>query len=120
MRLPQRYAAAQSEFYKRTRRSGDGSDFSVGLCFRNEQSQGKRLSYGTIKKVSFIEPLPNDDEDDDDTDSYEETETEQEYVDNIDEAVAKEVFEHIEIEEKEKKRPSTDKEKGEQQQLEIF
>ena len=42
--------------------------------------------------MSFIEPLPYEDEEDDDTDSYEEMETEQECVDNIDEAVAKEVL----------------------------
>ncbi|HHU46856.1 MAG TPA: DNA gyrase/topoisomerase IV subunit A [Bacteroidales bacterium] len=109
-------------FYKKNKDEVEMEVISVSdfVSVMNIKAKGKRLSYGTIKKVSFIEPLPYEDEEDDDTDSYEEMETEQECVDNIDEAVAKEVFEHIEIEEKEKKKPSTDKEKGEQQQLEIF
>jgi len=109
-------------FYKKNKDEVEMEEISVSdfVSVMNIKAKGKRLSYGTIKKVSFIEPLPYEDEEVDDTDSYEETETEQEYVDNIDEAVAKEVFEHIVIEEKEKKKPSTEKEKGEQQQLEIF
>ncbi|HQA87075.1 MAG TPA: DNA gyrase/topoisomerase IV subunit A, partial [Bacteroidales bacterium] len=109
-------------FYKKNKDEVETEVISVSdfVSVMNIKAKGKRLSYGTIKKVSFIEPLPYEDEEDDDTDSYEETETEREYIDNIDEAVAKEVFEHIVIEEKEKKKPSTEKEKGEQQQLEIF
>ena len=82
------------------------------------KAKGKRLNFGTIKNVKFIDPLPYDEPEE----VEEETEVddvETEVVDNdIDMQVAKEIFDHAEegqTDGKEKKTPGEDK--GEQLSL---
>jgi topoisomerase-4 subunit A len=82
------------------------------------KAKGKRLNFGTIKNVKFIDPLPYD-EPEEVEEEAEVDDAETEVVDNdIDMQVAKEIFDHAEegqTDGKEKKTPGEDK--GEQLSL---
>ncbi|MCQ2284008.1 MAG: DNA gyrase/topoisomerase IV subunit A [Bacteroidales bacterium] len=79
----------------------------------SSKARGKRVAFNDIKSVSFIEPLPYDEpeeEEPEEEDLVEDSESE-----NVDDAVAKEIFEDIEVE-----KPSDDKGDEGGDQLSLF
>ena len=83
------------------------------------KAKGKRLNFGTIKNVKFIDPLPYDEpEEEEDVAEVDEVEAE-EVMDDIDMQVAKEIYDNVDETQSSKKIESP---RGEDQgeQLSLF
>lgn len=82
------------------------------------KAKGKKLNFGTIKSVKFIEPLPYDEpiEEENDVEEIEDTPE----MENIDMQVAKEIYDNIDNEKGEKKEKKDDKNDDPGEQLTLF
>ena len=83
------------------------------------KAKGKRLNFGTIKNVKFIDPLPYDEPEEIEEEPEVENVDSEEVVENIDMQVAKEIYDNVE------ESPSSDKDdrpRGDDQgeQLSLF
>lgn len=60
------------------------------------KAKGKRLNFGTIKNVKFIEPLPYDEPEEEEEEMAEDVVVAEETMEDIDMQVAKEIFDNVE------------------------
>lgn len=73
----------------------------------NVKAKGKKLNFGTIKSVKFVDPLPYDEpEEEEDLENTAEEEDLPETTEDIDMEVAKDVFDNIDKDDKSKPKPS--------------
>lgn len=70
------------------------ADYVEPMSFR---ARGKRINFPSIKKVTFLEPLPYDEPEEEPEEENEEIDESQ--IENVDDAIAKDIFKDITVEE---------------------